>query len=109
MICMDMNKSILQRNKLREMSYQYVMVKALHLAAKMELGGLANGSLDMNQLAATLATRYFELYQFLEYKCIVDIGGGDGYFLAECLKRNPCKQGTLLDQPSVVEQAEQVM
>lgn len=47
-------------------------------------------------------------YDFSGYQKIVDVGGGNGHFLAEILKRNPEQCGVLFDRPEVVSQAEEV-
>lgn len=39
------------------------------------------------------------------FDCVADLGGGDGFFLAQILKRNPTMKGYLLDLPAVVSQA----
>lgn len=54
-------------------------------------------------LPATLS-----LYDLSDYEKIIDIGGGEGYFVAEVLAQNPQQKGILLDQPSVVENADKV-
>jgi hypothetical protein len=41
-------------------------------------------------------------YRFSSFKHVVDIGGGQGVFLAEILSRNKGLRGTLFDQPHVV-------
>ncbi len=42
------------------------------------------------------------IYDFSKFKKIVDVGGGEGYFLASILSKNPQQQGILFDLPSVV-------
>jgi hypothetical protein len=42
-------------------------------------------------------------YDFSRFQDIVDIGGGDGMFLAKILASQPRSRGTLFDQPNVVD------
>lgn len=50
----------------------------------------------------------FSLCDFSGYKTVVDVGGGNGHFLAEMLSQNPTQRGVLFDQPAVVATAESV-
>jgi ubiquinone/menaquinone biosynthesis C-methylase UbiE len=50
----------------------------------------------------------FALFDFSKFKCMVDVGGGEGYFLAELLRRNKKQHGVLLDQPSMVTTAKKI-
>jgi hypothetical protein len=43
---------------------------------------------------------------FSRFAHVVDVGGGDGTFLAEILQAHPRAQGTLFDQPQTVARAE---
>lgn len=45
------------------------------------------------------------LYDFTKFNTIVDVGGGEGNFLAKLLAKNPTQQGILFDQPNVIKQA----
>jgi ubiquinone/menaquinone biosynthesis C-methylase UbiE len=47
----------------------------------------------------------FDIYDFHHFKHIVDIGGGQGHFLATILENSPEIEGTLFDQPTVIEKA----
>ncbi|OGT30188.1 MAG: hypothetical protein A3E87_00415 [Gammaproteobacteria bacterium RIFCSPHIGHO2_12_FULL_35_23] len=51
----------------------------------------------------------FALYDFSKFKKLVDVGGGQGHFLAEVLSRNTHQEGILLDQPEVVAGAKEVL
>ena len=41
-------------------------------------------------------------YDFTPFQCVVDVGGGQGGFLAEVMKAYPRVKGTLYDRPEVV-------
>lgn len=45
------------------------------------------------------------VYDFGRFRHLVDVGGGQGILLAAILRAAPALQATLLDEPSVVEQA----
>ncbi|CAF2949113.1 unnamed protein product [Rotaria sp. Silwood2] len=45
-------------------------------------------------------------YNFAQFKTIVDLGGGKGYFINEVLQRNKEMQGVLFDRDEVVKNAE---
>lgn len=51
----------------------------------------------------------FKLYDFTQFKHLVDVGGGQGQFLATILKENIDSTGILFDQAAVVEQARSVL
>jgi SAM-dependent methyltransferase len=42
-------------------------------------------------------------YDFSPFKCVVDVGGGRGGFIAEVLKAYPTTRGILYDRPDVVD------
>ncbi|MGP4046381.1 methyltransferase [Streptomyces sp. 2A115] len=46
-----------------------------------------------------------EQYRFERFSSLADLGGGDGFFLAQVLKRNPEMTAYLYDYPSVVAKA----
>jgi hypothetical protein len=46
-----------------------------------------------------------EMVDFSDIRLLVDVGGGDGGFLAASLQRNPSQRGILFDLPHVVEEA----
>lgn len=46
-----------------------------------------------------------EQYRFERFTSLADLGGGDGFFLAQVLKRNPQMSAYLFDYPSVVAKA----
>jgi hypothetical protein len=49
------------------------------------------------------------LYDFTQFSKIVDVGGGQGYLLAELLSHNLQQTGVLFDQPEVVAHADKVL
>lgn len=53
--------------------------------------------------------RVVAAYDFARFGTIVDVGGGQGNFLATILKAAPRSRGILLDQPSVVAGAPKVL
>lgn len=50
----------------------------------------------------------FSLYDFSSYQSFVDVGGGNGYFLSQILKRFQYAKGKVLDQPSILEESKAV-
>lgn len=58
--------------------------------------GMANFGGHENRLIATT-------YDFSQFQCIVDVGGGRGSFIAEVLKTYPTTRGVLYDRPDVVD------
>ena len=46
---------------------------------------------------------------FGQFECVVDVGGGQGAFLAAILAKHPSVRGVLFDQPNVVEGAAEVL
>lgn len=44
-------------------------------------------------------------YDFTAFRTLVDVGGGEGSLLATILQKYPAIQGTLFDQPAVMERA----
>lgn len=54
-------------------------------------------SLSRQVVAAVLAA-----YDFGRFRTVVDVGGGNGTFLAAILARHPATRGVLFDQPHVV-------
>lgn len=51
----------------------------------------------------------FSVIDFSSYKTVVDIAGGNGFFLAEILKRHPHQHGILFDQKIVIDAASATM
>ena len=51
------------------------------------------------------AAAVMEAYDFSRFRHVVDVGGGDGSFLAQLLAARPGLNGTLFDQPHVVAQS----
>jgi SAM-dependent methyltransferase len=51
------------------------------------------------------AQAILDVCDFGRFKHVVDIGGGDGMFLAKILERHPDVRGTLFDQPHVLARA----
>jgi hypothetical protein len=49
-----------------------------------------------------------EAYDFSRFKCVVDIGGGQGVLLKEILFACPSARGVLFDQPHVIASAQQM-
>ena len=63
----------------------------------------------MSAFAHQIADAIFEVCDFSDLRHVVDVGGGDGTFLARVLEANLHMRGTLLDQPHVMERARTVM
>lgn len=49
-----------------------------------------------------VAATVLSAYDFSRFACVVDVGGGQGTFLAALLTRHPSMRGVLFDQPHVV-------
>ncbi len=56
----------------------------------------------MTSTARQQVASLLEAYDFGRFRTVVDVGGGNGAFLAAILSRNPDMQGILFDQPHVV-------
>jgi demethylspheroidene O-methyltransferase len=54
---------------------------------------------------ALVAEEVLSAYRFDRHRRVLDVGGGDGAFLAAALARAPDLRGTLFDLPSVADQA----
>ena len=59
----------------------------------------------MNSLNLSYVSTIFTLYDFSQFKTILDIGGGQGVFLSTILKKNPNQLGILFDMPKVIQRA----
>jgi hypothetical protein len=59
----------------------------------------------MNCLNLSYVSTIFALYDFSQFKTILDIGGGEGVFLSTILKKNPNQLGILFDMPKVIQRA----
>jgi multifunctional cyclase/dehydratase/O-methyltransferase len=76
-----------------------------HLRAEPEAGRLFDRA--MTQMSRATAALMIDAFDFGRFPRIVDVGGGNGLFLAELLADNPDSRGILLDQPAVVAEAGQ--
>ena len=56
----------------------------------------------MSSIAAIVATRLADTYDFGRFSRVADLGGGDGTLLATVLTRHPGVRGVLFDLPHVV-------
>jgi O-methyltransferase domain/Dimerisation domain len=63
----------------------------------------------MTELSHGIADAITDAVDFSRFRCIVDIGGGQGEFLAGVLAKNPGSRGILYDLPHVVSGAPSVM
>ena len=61
----------------------------------------------MSDVASMLAYAVLLAYDFSRISFLVDVGGGQGKFLSTILQLHPEMKGTVFDQPSTIEQAEQ--
>lgn len=48
-------------------------------------------------------------YDFSPFKCLVDVGGGQGIFMSKLLEATPSMTGILFDQPQVVAEAKKLL
>ncbi|MBH0777159.1 methyltransferase [Nocardia bovistercoris] len=56
----------------------------------------------MTSIGGLSTEALLDAYDFARYDTIVDIGGGEGRFIAEILRRAPRSRGILFDMPEVV-------
>ena len=63
----------------------------------------------MTALARQVAAAVLAAYDFGRFGTVVDVGGGNGAFLAAILARHPATRGVLFDQPHVVAGAPPVL
>src|SRR4051794_640406 len=63
----------------------------------------------MTTLSALTAAAVVAVYDFASARLAVDIGGGQGHLIAAILRANPGLRGVVLDLPSVVERAPDVL
>ena len=59
----------------------------------------------MTSLNLSYVSKILPLYDFSQFKTIIDIGGGRGMFLSTILKQNPHQYGILFDLPNVIARA----
>jgi hypothetical protein len=59
----------------------------------------------MNTLNVSFVSLIFRSYKFSQFETILDIGGGQGLFLASILKKHPEQFGILFDLPHVIRRA----
>jgi hypothetical protein len=55
------------------------------------------------------ARAVLEAYNFSQFGCVVDVGGGQGFLLKEILLACPGTRGILFDQPQVIASADQAL
>jgi O-methyltransferase domain/Dimerisation domain len=63
----------------------------------------------MTGLSRGVTDAVLNAYDFAQFACVVDVGGGQGALLAAILTKHPSMRGVLFDQPQVVAGAEQVL
>ena len=59
----------------------------------------------ISTLNLSYVSSIFHSYDFSQFRTILDIGGGQGLFLANILKKNPNQFGILFDLPNVIRRA----
>jgi SAM-dependent methyltransferase len=69
----------------------------------------ANFNRVMTQEIAWTTSAVLRAYDFSRYKCLVDVGGGQGVFLKNLLAATPALRGVLFDQPQVVAEAKELL
>jgi hypothetical protein len=74
-----------------------------HLNAKPELG--EHFDRIMIQLTSQIAASALQAYDFSGMRRLVDVGGGQGHFLAAVLETHPQLEGVLFDMPNLLERA----
>ena len=60
----------------------------------------------MSASQSLVSSDILDAYDFSRHRHLLDLGGGDGTFLAAALTRSPSLRGTVFDLPSVAAQAE---
>ncbi|MEV4875832.1 methyltransferase [Streptomyces cyaneofuscatus] len=78
-----------------------------HLEENPEASALFDRA--MTGMSRATARMLLDGYDFGRFPRIADIGGGRGSFLSEVLARHPETRGTLVDRPSVVEEAPKLL
>jgi O-methyltransferase domain/Dimerisation domain len=63
----------------------------------------------MTALSRAEAGAVIEAYDFGQFGCVVDVGGGEGHLLAAILLTCPAARGVLFDRPEVAAAAERVL
>jgi demethylspheroidene O-methyltransferase len=73
--------------------------------AELEAGQVAGYSALMAASQSLVAAEVLDAYPFASHRCLLDVGGGEGGFLAEAGSRCPSLRLMLFDLPAVVERA----
>lgn len=63
----------------------------------------------MTAISRDFAPAVLDAYNFSAIGTLMDVAGGQGYFLCQALRRHPKMRGILLDLPHVVEDAKSMM
>jgi hypothetical protein len=63
----------------------------------------------MAAVSAMLSGPVIAAYDFSQFRCIADFGGGTGRQLADILRAHPALSGILFDLPHVIEEARPVL
>ena len=63
----------------------------------------------MTGLSRRQASAVLKTYDFEQFRCVLDVGGGHGLLLSAILAKHQSLRGVLFDQPHVVEGAEPVL
>ncbi|MGP3949166.1 methyltransferase [Streptomyces sp. 7N604] len=78
-----------------------------HLEQNPQAGALFDRA--MTGMSHATARMLIDGFDFGRFARIADVGGGHGYFLSEVLRHHPDVRGTLVDRPSVVEEAHKLL
>jgi len=81
----------------------YGMPPFKYFANNPEIGKKYNES--MTSISTMHSKAIAQAYDFSAFTQIVDVAGGQGMLLANILQANPCLQGILFDQPTVIDNA----
>jgi demethylspheroidene O-methyltransferase len=74
-------------------------------AADLSREAIAPYTALMSASQPMIAQQVLSAYSFSGHRCLLDIGGGDGSFIAEVAARSPKLRCVLLDLPAVADQA----
>jgi demethylspheroidene O-methyltransferase len=73
--------------------------------AALAAGAVAPYSTVMSATQALVARQVLDAYPLRRHRCLLDVGGGEGGFLAAALAASPGLRGLLWDLPAVAERA----
>lgn len=73
--------------------------------ASLKDGNIFEYSRLMSVSQAMIIEDVLDAFSLKSYKCLLDVGGGEGFFVKAAVDRNPELEGIVFDLPSVVQRA----